>query len=102
MENNKQMNNNIIKTNNISKIEETFCNPYYLSLIVYIILLFIILYSFDQQNTLITNHIKFFIYCFLFLIFYNIYINDFIYRKIKNEQKLSPTNETFYDIIDKK
>lgn len=85
---------------NLSNIEYTLCNPFYLSLIIYIILLSLILYSFDQSdNVTINNHIKFFLYSYLFLVLFNIYINDFTYRKIKQEYRLGPNNEIVNDIM---
>lgn len=92
------MNNNL--SNNITSVELTICNPFYLSLILYTIILFIILYSFDHsKNIFISNHIKFFIYTYLFLILYNLYISDFYTRKTKQEFRLSPTNESVKDLI---
>jgi hypothetical protein len=92
------MNNN--SSNNITGIELTICNPFYLSLILYTIILFIILYSFDHStNVYISNHIKFFIYSFVFLILYNLYISDFYTRKTKQDYRLSPTNESFKDLL---
>ena len=92
------MNNNL--SNNITSVELTICNPFYLSLILYTIILFIILYSFDHsKNIFISNHIKFFIYTYLFLILYNLYISDFCTRKTKQEFRLSPTNESVKDLI---
>ncbi len=91
------------KSNNIKNIELTFCNPFYLSLITYIVILIIILYSFDHtQNIYISNHVKFFIYSYLFLIIYNLYISDFYTRKIKQEFRYSPTNESVKDLINEK
>lgn len=93
------MNNNN-SSNNITGIELTICNPFYLSLILYTIILFIILYSFDHSNNIfISNHIKFFIYTYLFLTLYNLYISDFYTRKTKQEFRLSPTNESVKDLI---
>ena len=93
------MNNN--KSSNTSTgLELTICNPIYLSLILYTIILFIILYSFDHSNNIfISNHIKFFIYTYLFLTLYNLYISDFYTRKTKQEFRLSPTNESVKDLI---
>lgn len=96
------MNNNN-SSNNISNIELTFCNPFYLSLILYIIILIIILYSFDHSHSIfLSNHIKFFIYSYLFLVLYNLYISDFYIRKIKQEFRYSPTNESVKDLINEK
>ena len=93
------MNNNITP-HNISNFELIFCNPFYLSLIIYIVILFIILYSFDHSyNIFLTNHIKFFIYSYIFLLLFNFYINDFYVRKIKQEFRYSPTNESVKDLI---
>ncbi len=99
------MNNNTSNntSNNISNIELTFCNPFYLSLILYIIILIIILYSFDHSNNIyLSNHVKFFIYSYLFLVLFNLYLSDFYIRKIKQEFRYSPTNESVKDLINEK
>jgi hypothetical protein len=92
------MENNL--SSNLSNIETTLCNPFYLSLVLYIVLLFIIIYSFDHSHNIqLSHHIKFFIYSYLFLVIYNLYINDVLVRKTKQEFKLSPTHESFNEIM---
>jgi len=84
---------------NVSDIEKTLCNPYYLSLIIYIVILVITIYSFGCSNINMTAHIKFFIYSYLFLVIYNFYITDLLIRKTKQDFRFIPSNDAFNDMM---
>jgi type II secretory pathway component PulF len=84
---------------NISKFPT---NPFYLSLIVYVLILIIILYTFNQSNVEISNHIKFFVYTYLVLIIYTYYINQTCSIKLKQDYKLQPNIEIAKEVIEDK
>lgn len=83
----------------ISDIELSICNPFYLSMIVYIVILCITLYSFNSNDINLYQHVKFFIYSFLFLVLYNLYLSDFYTKKLKQEYRLESGNTSFQDFI---
>ena len=83
---------------NLNKYVTT--NPFYLSTAVYVVMLFIILYSFDTCDMHLNQHVKFFIYCFSFLIFYNMFMIDTFTKKIKEEYRIGVNNTSFKDVID--
>lgn len=71
-------------------LEEQVNNPFYTSMLMYIIVLIILIYSIDHRRTdvCLSYHIKFFIYSYVFFILINMYQSDYYYRKVQKDFRI--------------
>ena len=73
-------------------------NPFYFSFLLYIGILILIIYSFDNTIS-VCNHIKFFIYSYLFLTSGVMLMSQYYIKTTLEDYKLVHSNETFKDIV---
>lgn len=82
----------------LNRIEEIVTNPFYSPLFIYVVILILVLYSFDM-NCSIVDHIKFFVYIYGFLVLYSMYLNNFYDKKITTYYRYKPTPDSVEDLL---